>query len=101
VRSRRHSETELLQVRCRDGIPIRFGRPEVRRGQARIRGPRWYRVRAVLASWVSSPAWWRTRAVEDSRIWRVEARREPDGSIGVFDLVERPDGAWTLARTHD
>jgi hypothetical protein len=101
VRSRRSPQTERLQVRCRDGVPIRFGRPEVRRGQARIRGSRWYRVRAVLASWAASPAWWRTRGVDDSRVWRVEARQEPGGSLGVFDLVQRPDGVWILARTHD
>jgi hypothetical protein len=109
---------EPLTVHCRSGVPVRFRRPDRRRGQALLRAAQWYRVRAVVASWSESPPWWRVTpgadrlvsaatdasqrtAPIDRRVWRVEARTEPQGPLGVFDLVELPDGGWALARAHD
>jgi Family of unknown function (DUF6504) len=122
---------ELLTVQCRDGVPILFRRPARTRGAAVLRGPRWYRVRAVVASWSEVTPWWRMRSGAlrsagagssgadtsgdrssgDRTVWRVEARpaREPltvkgarrGQGIDVFDLIEHPDGRWLLLRAHD
>jgi hypothetical protein len=122
---------EFLTVQCRDGVPVLFRRPARTRGAAVLRGPRWYRVRAVVASWSEVTPWWRLRSVAlrptgaggsgdrtpgdrtlgDRTVWRVEARpaREPltvkgaprGQRIDVFDLVEHPDGRWLLLRAHD
>lgn len=120
---------EPLTVRCREGIPVLFQRPARMRGAATLRESRWYRVRAVVASWSEATPWWRSLTASvhtspggspstphgDRTIWRVEARpaHEPlEGAlggngvkgqrgIGVFDLVKHPDGQWLLLRAHD
>lgn len=120
---------ERLTVQCRDGVPVVFCRPARTRGAAVLGGPRWYRVRAVVASWSEATPWWRVRSASlrtsgDRTVWRVEARpmREPSRGAGgdsgrsdsrrsdsgrdragieVFDLVEPPDGPWLLVRAHD
>ncbi|HCK79413.1 MAG TPA: hypothetical protein DHW34_05300 [Actinobacteria bacterium] len=96
--------SESVDVRCRDGVPVLFRRPEVTRGSRTVHRARWYSVRAVVGYWVEGSAWWRSRAVRvlhgqeaddlsettttacagtqsmlpplDRTIWRVEARRQ-------------------------
>jgi hypothetical protein len=98
---------DRVVVECRDGVPTRFRRPArtVGAGEVRLVGPRWYQVRAVIATWSRSTPWWRggTGRPADRRIWRVEARpvRGADPATGVFDLVALPDGRWRLGRIHD
>ena len=104
---------EVIEVQCREGVPVQFHRPA-----SRARDSRRYRVRAVLGFWVEGTAWWKSKAVRavlgreshesidttperDRTIWRVEARAGEQAQVGVYDLVRDGDGAWSLARAAD
>lgn len=104
---------EVIEVQCREGVPVQFRRPA-----SRARASRRYRVRAVLGFWVEGTAWWRSKAVRavlgreshvsidttpelDRTIWRVEARAGEQAQVGVYDLVRDGDGAWSLTRAAD
>ena len=105
---------EVVQVRCRDGVPVEF-----RRERSRTSGSvRRYSVRAVLGFGVEGTAWWRSKAVRavlgrdshesidttpepDRTIWRVEAREADHFHVGVYHLVRGGDGAWLLTRAGD
>lgn len=57
-----------------------------------------YEVVAVLGHWREDPGWWRgTERVEQSDLWRVEAR---NGTSGVYELANR-GRAWRLDRIWD
>lgn len=64
-----------------------------------------YRVLQVLGHWREDPGWWRRPdgqpiRIDQTDLWRVEARNGSPTSRGVYELVHR-DGAWTLDRVWD
>jgi len=75
---------EVIEVRCRAGVPVRFRRPAIGgagRVGLRARGPRWYAVRAVLGFWVESSAWWRSSAAR--AVLALEASEPIESAEGV------------------
>lgn len=77
-----------------DGSPVAF----------RWRGQD-YRVLQVLGHWREDSGWWRRPdgqpiRIEQTDLWRVEARNGVPTSRGVYELVHR-DGQWTLDRVWD
>jgi hypothetical protein len=70
----------------------------------RWRGHR-YEVVSVLGHWREDPGWWRRPdgrpvRIEQTDMWRVEARNGHPGRGGVYELVRR-DGTWKLDRVWD
>jgi hypothetical protein len=66
---------------------------------------RHYRVLQVLGHWREDAGWWRRPdgqpiRIEQTDLWRVEARNGVPASRGVYELVHR-DGQWTLDRVWD
>lgn len=60
------------------------------------RGPRCYRIDAVLQVWASEKAWWDPRRRVSKRYWRVLSRD------GVYDLAfDRTSGTWQLIGIQD
>lgn len=66
---------------------------------------RTYRITRVLGHWREDPGWWRRadgRAIriQQTDLWRVEARNGRPSDAGVYELVAR-DGSWHLDRVWD
>ena len=66
---------------------------------------RTYRVLQVLGHWREDAGWWRRPdgqpiRIQQTDLWRVEARNGVPESRGVYELVHR-DGQWTLDRVWD
>lgn len=64
-----------------------------------------YEVLRVLGHWREDPGWWRRAdgqavRVEQTDMWRVEARNAHPARSGVYELVQRGD-QWRLDRVWD
>jgi hypothetical protein len=85
---------QLEEVECDGDRPQAFA----------WRGQR-YQVLQVLGHWREDPGWWRRAnggavRIEQSDLWRVEARNGSPTSRGVYELVCH-GGAWRLDRIWD
>lgn len=64
--------------------------------RAFVRGPKRYRIDAVLQVWASEKAWWDPRRHVSKRFWRVLSFG------GVYDLAfDRTAGTWQLVGIQD
>lgn len=60
------------------------------------RGPKRYRVDAVIQVWAAERSWWDPRRHVSRRYWRVVSRG------GVYDLAfDRTEGSWRLVGIQD